>query len=50
MSMGFDLKHCIKCKKDINVGELHKIVIYVIREKFTDHHYEHIECPDRFTV
>ncbi|MEO9308956.1 MAG: hypothetical protein ABI337_01520 [Nitrososphaera sp.] len=48
--MGFDLKRCVKCKKGINVGELHKIVIYVIQEKFTDHHYEHIECPDRFTI
>ncbi|HIH68699.1 MAG TPA: hypothetical protein HA290_04410 [Candidatus Nitrosotenuis sp.] len=48
--MRFDLKHCIKCKKDISVGELHKIVMYVVQEKFTDHHYEHIECPDKFTV
>jgi hypothetical protein len=48
--MEFDLKHCIKCKKNISVDELHKIVIYVVREKFTDHHYEHVECPDKFTV
>jgi hypothetical protein len=24
--------------------------MYVVGEKFTDHHYEHIECPDKFTV
>jgi len=30
--------------------DLHKIVIYVINEKFTEHHYEHIECPERFTI
>ncbi len=30
--------------------DLHKIVIYVINEKFTEHHYEHIECPGRFTI
>ncbi|CAE6499384.1 conserved hypothetical protein [Candidatus Nitrosotenuis uzonensis] len=48
--IGLDLKHCVKCKKCINVGELHKIVMYVVQEKFTDHHYEHIECPDKFTV
>ena len=30
--------------------ELHKIVMYVVNEKFTEHHYEHVECPDRFTV
>ena len=43
-------KHCIKCKKSIVNSELHKIVIYVINEKFTEHHYEHVECPDRFTI
>lgn len=30
--------------------DLHKIVIYVVQEKFTEHHYEHVECPDKFTV
>ncbi len=30
--------------------DLHKIVIYVVNEKFTEHHYEHIECPERFTI
>ena len=30
--------------------ELHKIVMYVIEENFTEHHYEHIECPEKFTV
>jgi hypothetical protein len=43
-------KQCVKCKKGIEVWELHKIVIYVIREKLTDHHYEHVECPNKFTV
>ena len=43
-------KTCMKCKKDIEIKELHKIVIYVVREKFTEHHYEHVECPDNFTV
>ena len=41
---------CIKCKKNIVSTELYKIVMYVVGEKFTDHHYEHIECPDKFTV
>jgi len=45
-----ELKRCIKCKKNIEHFELHKIVMYVIREKLTDHHYEHVECPDRFTT
>lgn len=45
-----ELKLCTKCKKNIGLGEVHKIVMFVVREKFTDHHYEHIECPDRFTV
>ncbi|WP_255486786.1 hypothetical protein [Candidatus Nitrosotenuis sp. DW1] len=44
------MKNCIKCKKNIVDGELHKIVIYVVSERFTDHHYEHVECPERFTV
>ena len=44
------LKHCLKCKKTIRSAELHKIVIYVILDRFTDHHYEHVECPDKFTI
>ncbi|NWJ28826.1 hypothetical protein HX858_06815 [Marine Group I thaumarchaeote] len=43
-------KTCLKCKKDIKNNELHKIVIYIVQEKFTEHHYEHVECPDRFTI
>lgn len=43
-------KTCIRCKKKIKDSDLHKIVIYVVREKFTEHHYEHVECPDKFTV
>ena len=43
-------KQCIKCKKMIQTSELHKIVIFVIREKFTDHHYEHVECPEKFGI
>ena len=42
-------KTCLRCKKDIVEKDLHKIVIYVVQEKFTEHHYEHVECPDRFT-
>ena len=30
--------------------ELHKLILYVIEEKFTEHHYEHVECPEKFTV
>ena len=30
--------------------ELHKLIMYVIEEKFTEHHYEHIECPEKLTV
>jgi len=30
--------------------ELHKIVMFVLRDKFTDHHYEHVECPDKYSV
>ena len=44
------IKICLKCKKDIEEKVIHKIVIYVVQEKFTEHHYEHVECPDRFTV
>ncbi len=43
-------KACLKCKKDIEEKDLHKIVIYVVQEKFTEHHYEHVECPDKFTI
>jgi hypothetical protein len=30
--------------------ELHKIVMFVVRDKFTGHHYEHVECPDKYSV
>jgi len=30
--------------------ELHKLVMYVIEDMFTEHHYEHVECPEKFTV
>ena len=43
-------KRCLRCSKEIQGKELHKIVIYVVGEKFTEHHYEHVECPDRFTI
>jgi uncharacterized protein with PIN domain len=43
-------KICLKCNKTIRENELHKIVMYVIEEQFTKHHYEHVECPERFTV
>ena len=23
--------------------------MYVVQEKFTEHHYEHVECPEKFT-
>ena len=43
-------KLCLRCKEDIKEKELHKIVRYVVQEKFTEHHYEHVECPDKFTI
>jgi len=49
-TMNRSKKTCLKCKKDIKHKELHKIVIYIVQEKFTEHHYEHVECPDRFSV
>jgi len=24
--------------------------MYVIEEEFTEHHYEHVECPEKFTI
>lgn len=41
---------CRRCRMSIDASELHKIVIYVVRERFTEHHYEHVECPGKFTV
>ncbi|MDX1441689.1 MAG: hypothetical protein R3237_04460 [Nitrosopumilaceae archaeon] len=43
-------KRCLRCHKVIQEKDLHKIVIYVVQEKFTEHHYEHVECPDKFTI
>ena len=44
------VKRCLKCEKIIRDTELHKIVMYVVNEQFTEHHYEHVECPDKFTI
>ena len=43
-------KTCLKCNKKIHENELLKIVMYVIEEQFTIHHYEHVECPEKFTA
>ena len=43
-------KRCLKCRKCIKPMELHKLVMYVIENEFTEHHYEHVECPEKFTV
>ena len=43
-------KSSLRCKKDIKEKELHKIVMYVVQERFTEHHYEHVECPEKFTI
>ncbi|MBA0908290.1 MAG: hypothetical protein ITD33_05250 [Nitrosarchaeum sp.] len=44
------LKTCIKCSKSIKSIDLHKIVIYVVQDRLSEHHYEHVECPGKFTV
>jgi len=44
------IKKCMKCNRTIHESELHKIVMYVVNKKFTEHHYEHVECPDNFTI
>jgi hypothetical protein len=48
--MAEKIKSCLRCKKNIKETELHKIVMYVVQEKFTEHHYEHVECPEKFTI
>jgi len=30
--------------------ELHKLVMYLIENEFSEHHYEHVECPEKFTI
>ena len=44
------VKRCLKCEKIIQDNELYKIVMYVVKQQFTEHHYEHVECPDNFTI
>lgn len=43
-------RRCAKCHSVIADSDLHKIVMYVVGERFTEHHYEHVECPGRFSV
>lgn len=44
------VRRCAKCHAIIADDDLHKIVMYVVGERFTEHHYEHVECPGRFSV
>ena len=30
--------------------KLPMVVMYIVEDEFTDHHYEHVECPDNFTI
>lgn len=51
MSMDAEARRtCMRCKREIKSSDLYKIVIYVVGEKFTEHHYEHVECPGRFST
>jgi len=43
-------KEMSESKRAIHPMELHKLIMYVIEDEFTEHHYEHVECPERFTV
>ncbi len=43
-------KRCDRCSGEIGEMDLHKIVMYVINERLTEHHYEHVECPGRWTA
>ena len=43
-------RRCARCNAVIGDADLHKIVIYVVGERFTEHHYEHVECPGRFST
>ena len=37
-------------QKTVNALELYKIVMFVVSGEFSDHYYEHVECPDNFTI
>jgi len=41
---------CNKCKKPVNPHDIYKIVMFVVSGEFSDHYYEHVECPDNFTI
>jgi len=43
-------KFCTRCNCKINDFDLHKIVMYIVENKFTDSHYEHVECPGKFGI
>ncbi|MDI1495811.1 MAG: hypothetical protein K8823_1119 [Cenarchaeum symbiont of Oopsacas minuta] len=47
---GIVLKRCIRCGQQIQDTDLHKIIMYVVKQELTEHHYEHVECPEKFTV
>jgi len=50
MPPGRGAKRCERCGGGIAEGDLHKIVMYVVNERLTEHHYEHVECPGRWTA
>ena len=41
---------CNKCNKVIDPEKLHRVILDVAGDRFTDHHYEHVECPGEITV
>ena len=50
MSEQKNTRACMRCSRKIDVKELYKIVMYVVNERLTEHHYEHVECPDRWSI
>ena len=40
------LKRCERCGQKIKDADLHKIVMYIVQQEISEHHYEHVECPE----
>jgi hypothetical protein len=41
---------CIKCNKIIPKSIEYAITIFLVKGKLSDPHYEHIICPEKFSI
>ena len=41
---------CVKCRKIIQKTGNYTIIVFLVNDKLSDPYYEHIYCPEKFSV